>query len=136
MDEPAHLQTVDFPLLRRTRRLWTEGHLDAALTQFEQALAIQPDNVRALVESARAFGQRYEIVRAESLLQRATELAGDDAQVAALIAQSYRVVHRPYQAIETLEQIRTRKAFAAAAVGRTGGFVRANESAERGARCH
>jgi tetratricopeptide (TPR) repeat protein len=117
MVDPNQLQTADFALLQQARALWAQRRWDAALEQFAQALQAQPDNVRAMIEFARALGQRYEIGRAEGLLQRATALAGSNPQVAPLIAQSYRLVHRPWQAIEALERLRVADALPAPLLG-------------------
>jgi tetratricopeptide (TPR) repeat protein len=99
-------RTADFPLLQRARDLWARGSFDTAVEQYQAAVEAEPDNVRAIVECARALGQRYEIGRAETLLQRAVDLAGADREVAPWIAQSYRLLHRPFQAIAAFESLR------------------------------
>jgi tetratricopeptide (TPR) repeat protein len=117
MVAPTRVQTADFPLLMAARALWAAGRPEDALAEFERAVAAQPDNVRAIVECARALGQRYEIARAELLLQRAAMLAGSDSTIMSLIAQSYRLLHRPYQAITALESLRDARALPAPLLG-------------------
>jgi tetratricopeptide (TPR) repeat protein len=97
---------ADFPLLREARAQWDRGQLDAALDTFNRAVAKRPGNVKALLEAARALGQRHEVARAEQLLLRAEALAGDDARVAPVLAQSYRFVHRPHRAVAAFERLR------------------------------
>jgi tetratricopeptide (TPR) repeat protein len=103
---PADPDLSDFPLLQEARAHWSGGRLDAALDAFGRAVDQRPRNVKGLLEAARAFGSRHEIARAEELLDRAHALAGHDARVAPVIAQSYRMVFRPRRAVEALERLR------------------------------
>ncbi|MCW5755950.1 MAG: sulfotransferase [Phycisphaeraceae bacterium] len=98
--DPARL--ADFPALSRARGLWQQGRLDDAIDAFESALAERPENVKAMIESARAFGARHLVSRAEVLLDRALADTADDARVAPLVAQSYGRVFRHHRAIELL----------------------------------
>src|SRR5512132_1510494 len=104
-DSPPELS--DLPLLREARGLWERGRLDAALEAFRRAVERHPRNVKALLEAARALGGRYEVVEAERLLERAEALAGDDARVAPVIAQSYRLIFRPHRAVAALARLRS-----------------------------
>ncbi|MFO0901291.1 MAG: sulfotransferase [Pirellulales bacterium] len=90
----------DFPQLETARQLWRRGERDAALAAFDQALVAQPGNVRAMVEAASAFGQAFQVERAEALLAHAERLAGHDPRVLAAVAESYRVVYRPARALD------------------------------------
>lgn len=96
----------DFPRLAEARAHWAGSRLDAALAAFDRALRERPDNVKALLEAARAFGMRHEIARAEELLGRAERLGGNDPRVAPVIAQTYKLVFRPPRAIELFERLR------------------------------
>jgi Tfp pilus assembly protein PilF len=96
---------ADYPLLHQARTLWMGGKMPESLALFSSAVEQHPHSVRALIEAARAFGQAYEILKAERLLTAASELAGDSPEVAALIAQSYRMMHRPDQAIAAFRRI-------------------------------
>jgi tetratricopeptide (TPR) repeat protein len=102
----SRVQTVDFPLLQSARALWSAGRHDEAADEFRRAVAAEPNNVRALIECARALGRRYEIAHAESLLERAAALAAANPLVMSQVAQSYRLVHRPARAIAVLEALR------------------------------
>ncbi|MDX1963767.1 MAG: sulfotransferase [Pirellulales bacterium] len=101
----ATLELQDLPQLATARQLWVDGKLDAALAQFEAALAAHPQNIKALIEAARAFGQRHEVAQAEELLARATDLAGNEAKVLLPIAQAYRVIYRPLAAVPMLQKL-------------------------------
>jgi tetratricopeptide (TPR) repeat protein len=105
-DRATPPELSDFPLLRDARALWDAAKLDAALEAFERAVAAQPQNVKAVLEAARAFGVRHELGRAEALIRRAEELGGSDARVAPVVAQSYKLLYRPRRAIEALERLR------------------------------
>ena len=104
----------DFPALARARQLWDSGATDAALRAFDRAVAERPQNVRAHLEAARAFGGRFEIARAESLLERATDLDGQDPAVATQIAVTYGRIYREHRAIALLEAMPARTAGARA----------------------
>ena len=95
----------DFPLLAGARRAWDAHRLDDALATFTDAVESRPRNVKALLEGARAFGLRFEIARAEEWLDRAQRLAGADPRVTSLVAQTYRLIHRPQRALELLERL-------------------------------
>ncbi|MEL6476245.1 MAG: sulfotransferase [Pseudomonadota bacterium] len=100
----------DFPALARARTLWDRGQTDPALEAFETALAEQPENLKALLEAARAFGGRFEIARAVELLDRATALGGEDPPVALQIAVSYARIFREHRAMDLLEHMANRSA--------------------------
>ena len=95
----------DFPLLASARRSWDAHQLDDALNLFMAAVESRPRNVKALLEGARAFGLRYEILRAEEWIDRVARLAGSDPRVTSLVAQTYRLIHRPQRALELLERL-------------------------------
>ncbi len=107
----------DFPHLAKARALWGAGASDAALKAFDAAVAERPDNVKALLEAARAFGGRFETAKAERLLRRADGLAGADARVAEQIAIAYGRIHREHRAIALFEAIANRSALARAELG-------------------
>lgn len=96
----------DFDALRAARSAWGEGRLDEALGAFGEALRQRPHNVKALLEAARAFGQRHEVAEAERLLARAEALAGHNPRVAPVIAQAYGAAFRPAAAIARFERLR------------------------------
>jgi tetratricopeptide (TPR) repeat protein len=71
----------DVPELQQTRALWQTNRFDEALALFEKAVRKYPQNLVALVDASRAFGARFEITRAEELLDRLTKVAAGNSQV-------------------------------------------------------
>ncbi len=98
----------DFPALQQARDQWKAGRADEALQGYESAANLRPRNVRALVEFARALGQRYQIKSAEELLTRANQLAAGSELAVPMIAQAFRGIYRPARAIGLLEELRQR----------------------------
>lgn len=104
---PAIIQGlgVDVPELQRARTLWSLNRLDESLELFEQAVRKYPQNLLALVDASRALGARFEIRRAEAMLDRIVKLAGQQPELLHLAGQSYRMIFRPERAIECLERV-------------------------------
>lgn len=102
------LELDDFAKLADARRLWHGSQREAAVLAYEAACRERPRNLRALLEAARALGQRFHIVRAEELLARAAELGGEDLRVGPQLAQSYAQIYRPHQAIRCYERLQAR----------------------------
>ncbi len=95
---------VDLPELQQARALWQLNRLDQALVLFEAAVRKYPQNLLALVDASRALGARFEIGRAETLLDRLVKLAPRNARLLHLAGQSYRMIFRPAKAIECFER--------------------------------
>lgn len=95
----------DLPELQQARQLWKLNHFTAALEHFSKAVDRYPHNLTALLDAARAFGTRHEIRQAEEWLARAAQLAGHDPKVLHLVAQTYRMIFRPDQAMHLFEQV-------------------------------
>src|SRR5216117_2903270 len=91
---------IDVPELQQARALWTLNRFDESLELFDRAVRKYPQNLLALVDASRAFGARFEIARAETLLDRLMTLGGRNARVLHLAAQSYRMIFRPEKAVE------------------------------------
>lgn len=102
---PSPIEIDDFPQLAAAREHWEARRLDDALAQFTVAISARPRNVKALLEGARAFGQRHEIARAEEWLDRVEQLAGEDPRAIPLVAQTYRLIHRPHRALMMFERL-------------------------------
>ena len=66
---------VDVPELQRARALWQINHFDEALELFERAVRKYPQNLVALVDASRALGARFEITRAEAIVDRLAKVA-------------------------------------------------------------
>jgi tetratricopeptide (TPR) repeat protein len=96
---------VDVPELQTARSLWLENRFDEALELFEKVAAKYPQNLVALVDGSRALGARFEITRAESLLDRLVKLAGKNPELLHLAGQSYRMIFRPEKAIQCFERV-------------------------------
>ena len=96
---------VDVPELRHARALWQVNRFDDALTSFEQAVRKYPQNLVALVDASRAFGARFEINRAESLLDQIVKLGAHNPELMHLAGQSYRMIFRPDKAIRCFERV-------------------------------
>ncbi len=90
---------VDVPELRQARALWQMNRFDEALSLFESAVRKYPQNLVALVDASRALGARFEITRAEALLDRLISQAANNPKLLLLAGQSYRMIFRPDKAI-------------------------------------
>ncbi len=95
---------LDVPELQRARALWQLNRFDESLDLFDKAVRKYPQNLLALVDASRAFGARFEIARAEALLDRLMGLAGRNPKTLQLAGQSYRMLFRPEKAIDCLQR--------------------------------
>jgi tetratricopeptide (TPR) repeat protein len=96
---------VDVPELRRARSLWQANRFDQALELFERAVRKYPQNLVALVDASRALGARFEITRAEAMLDRLAKLGARNPELLHLAGQSYRMIFRPEKAIDCFERV-------------------------------
>jgi tetratricopeptide (TPR) repeat protein len=96
---------VDLPELQRARALWGLNRFDEALELFDQAVRRYPQNLVALVDAARAFGARFEIQRAEEVLDRLIKTSSNRPDLLHLAGQSYRMIFRPDKAIECFQRV-------------------------------
>ena len=96
---------VDVPELQQARGLWQLNRFDEALVLFEKAVRKYPQNLVALVDASRALGARFEITRAEVMLDRLVKLAAHNPQLMHLAGQSYRMIFRPEKAIQCFERV-------------------------------
>jgi len=96
---------VDVPELQQARALWRTNRFDEALDLFEKAVRKYPQNLVALLDASRAFGARFEITKAEALLDRLTKTADANPQVLHLAGQSYRMIFRPEKATQCFERV-------------------------------
>ena len=103
MNSPNQDQ-ADLPELRRARALWIANRFDAAVDLFVETAARHPDHVAALVDTARALGQRHEITRAEEYLNLLRAIAADRPDLSFILGQTFRMIHREELAIESFEQ--------------------------------
>jgi len=96
---------VDLPVLRRARTLWGLNRFDDALKLFEDAVRQHPQNLVALTDASRALGARFEISRAEAMLDRMMKLGAQRPDILHLAGQSYRMVFRPEKAMECFQRV-------------------------------
>ncbi len=94
----------DTPELQQARALWAANRFPQALALFDKALRKTPDNPIALLDAARAYGARFEIDRAERLLERFLSIAGKKPGDLHLAGQSYRMIYRPQKAMDCYHQ--------------------------------
>jgi hypothetical protein len=96
---------MDVPELKRARALWQLNRFDEAIDLFELAVRKYPQNLVALVDASRALGARFEINRAEMMLDRLMKLAASNPKLLHLAGQSYRMIFRPDKAIACFERV-------------------------------
>ncbi len=96
---------VDVPELQRARSLWLANRFDDSVQLFEAAVRKYPQNLVALVDASRALGARFEIARAEGMLDRLTKLAASNPKLLHLAGQSYRMIFRAEKAIHCFERV-------------------------------
>jgi len=99
----AKTDDAELPELKRARALWVANRFDAAVKLFTETAAKHPDNVAALVDTARALGHRHEIKRAIEYLERVRALNPDRADLPFILGQSFRMIHREDLAIRCFE---------------------------------
>ncbi|HEV8543017.1 MAG TPA: sulfotransferase [Verrucomicrobiae bacterium] len=96
---------TDLPELRVARALWQQNRFEESLRVFEEAARKYPQNLVALVDGSRALGARFEITRAEKMLEKLIQLGSRNADILHLAGQSYRMIFRPEQAMECFEGV-------------------------------
>ncbi len=96
---------VDLPELQQARALWLANRFEEALQHFETAVRKHPQNLVALVDASRALGARFEIQRAEEMLDRLMKVGGRQPNLLHLAGQSYRMIFRPEKAMQCFERV-------------------------------
>jgi tetratricopeptide (TPR) repeat protein len=96
---------TDLPELRQARTLWQLNRFDDALRVFEEAARKYPQNLVVLIDGSRALGARFEISRAEAMLDRLMKLGAQNPDVLHLAGQSYRMIFRPNNAMHCFERV-------------------------------
>jgi len=95
----------DVPELRQARALWQANRFEEALRLFEDAVRKYPQNLVALIDGSRALGARFEIQRAEAMIDRLMKLGAQRPDVLHLAGQSYRMIFRPEKAMECFRRV-------------------------------
>lgn len=98
---------ADVPELRQARALWQMNRFEEALRLFEEAARKYPQNPVALIDGSRALGARFEIQRAEAMLDRLMKLGARQPDILHLVGQSYRMIFRPEKAMECFRRVLT-----------------------------
>ncbi len=101
---PAKTVEAELPELQRARALWAANRFDDAVRLFVETAARYPQNVAALVDTARALGHRHEIKRAIGYLNRLRTLAPSLPDLLFILGQSFRMIHREEIAIQCFEE--------------------------------
>jgi len=100
----ARTDDAELPELKRARALWVANRFDDAVKLFKEVSSKCPDNLPALVDTARALGQRHEIKRAIEYLERARALKPEREDLPFILGQSFRMIHREDVAIQCFEE--------------------------------
>ena len=95
---------AELPELKRARALWIANRFDAAVDLFVETAARHPQNIAALVDTARALGHRHEIKRAVEYLDRLRTIAAERSDLGFILGQTFRMIHREEQAIRCFEE--------------------------------
>lgn len=96
---------MDLPELQRARALWIANRFEEALQLFEKAVRTHPQNLVALVDASRALGARFEIQRAEEMLDRLMKVGDRQPNLLHLAGQSYRMIFRADKAMSCFERV-------------------------------
>lgn len=94
----------DLPELQKARALWQLNRFDEALEEFDQAVRRCPQNTVALIDASRAFGARFEIKRAEEILDRLVQAGAKKPEILHLAGQSFRMIFRPEKAMDCFQK--------------------------------
>jgi tetratricopeptide (TPR) repeat protein len=78
--------------LKRGRKLASAGNLDAAMAAFQEALAVMPEEPRALDEVGVVAWRKQELPLAEKTIRRAVELQSDQRKRAAALYNLGRIL--------------------------------------------
>ena len=95
----------DVPELRQARALWQHNRFDDSLRLFEVAVRKYPQNLVARIDGSRALGARFEISRAEAMLDGLMKQGARQADVLHLAGQSYRMIFRPDKAMDCFRRV-------------------------------
>jgi tetratricopeptide (TPR) repeat protein len=95
---------AELPELKRARALWIANRFDDAVDLFVETAAKHPQNVAALVDTARALGHRHEIKRAGEYLDRLRTVAADRPDLGFILGQTFRMIYREEHAIQCFKE--------------------------------
>src|SRR5438445_4640638 len=81
------------------------NRFDESVQLFERAVRKYPQNLVALVDASRALGARFEIAKAEGMLDRLSKLGANNPKLLHLAGQSYRMIFSAEKAIHCFERV-------------------------------
>src|SRR5207247_5398225 len=96
---------ADLPEVWQALALWQLNRFDDSLRLFEEAARKYPQNLVALIDGSRALGARFEIARAETMLDRLLKLGAQQPDVLHMEGQSYRMIFRPDKDMECFQRV-------------------------------
>ena len=101
----SRLKLVDriTPRLEKARSLWAQGRFESAQQLFSEALRQEPTNVRAYVDAAQAYANRYEFQKTAMILHRLCSLEPANPGVHHLAGETYAWLKLPGRAIACFE---------------------------------
>jgi tetratricopeptide (TPR) repeat protein len=85
--------------------LWQQNRFDESLALFERTVRRCPQNLLALVDASRALGARFEITKAEAMLDQLIKVGGWNPQILHLAGQSFRMIFRPEKAMDCFQRV-------------------------------
>lgn len=97
-------ELADVAELQQARALWGANRINESLRYFDRAVRLYPNNPTALIEAATAFGNRFEIGRAEELLSR-LRLNFSDPRILMATGLCYQTISRWNEAIECYDEV-------------------------------
>jgi tetratricopeptide (TPR) repeat protein len=101
--EPGPRHRLDVRI-DKAQSLWREQKFEEAIYYYERALARDPLNPVLLVDVARAHALRYRFASAEKLVNQACTLYPNDAQLQAMLGESYAQIEHFDRAIACYER--------------------------------
>ncbi len=99
-------ELADIAELQQARALWGANRLNESLRYFDRAFRLYPNNPTVLLQAATAFGNRFEISRAEELLSR-LRLNYPDPRMLMATGRCYQTISRLNEAIECYKEVLT-----------------------------
>ncbi|MGI9241831.1 MAG: tetratricopeptide repeat protein [Verrucomicrobiales bacterium] len=92
----------DCPDLIKARDSWGRGRFTEALRRFDKAVRRQPDHAGALSDAARAYGARFQVEKAKTIIARLERVTGQASDQLVEVAQIYDLCRRPDEAARCL----------------------------------
>jgi tetratricopeptide (TPR) repeat protein len=75
--------------INKAQAAWAQRRFDDAIRIYERALEHEPTSAVLMVDLARAYAMRFRHAEAEALVDRASRLHGEDAELQRMLGRSY-----------------------------------------------